>query len=144
MEHEKVAGFARALVASSYRQGKTCAIQTGGLGSLEPNTLLLGWPDKWQETGHRDSGEVSACCVRHASQMCACDMLLSSAHVTHVIRSEKLNGSFSFKEGRFESEIIYSTTPSGWPTVQVGNNQPRSQLRSDVVLQRIVPFFKYM
>jgi hypothetical protein len=59
MEHEKVAGFARALVAPSYRLGKTCAIQTGGLGSLEPNTLLLGWPHKWQETGHRDSGEVS-------------------------------------------------------------------------------------
>ena len=51
-------GFGRVLIANSYRQGKTYAIQSSGLGSLEPNTLVLGWPTKWREEGHDDNAEV--------------------------------------------------------------------------------------
>lgn len=58
MAEAKVTGFGRVLIANSYREGKTYAIQSSGLGSLEPNTLVLGWPTKWREEGHYDDAEV--------------------------------------------------------------------------------------
>jgi len=59
MRETKVTGFGRVLIAKSYREGKTYAIQSSGLGSLEPNTLVLGWPTKWRDEGHDDSVEVN-------------------------------------------------------------------------------------
>lgn len=58
MAAAKVTGFGRVLISPTYREGKTYAIQSSGLGSLEPNTLVLGWPTKWQDVGHQDSAEV--------------------------------------------------------------------------------------
>jgi len=63
MSTAKVTGFAKVLVAPTFRVGKTYAIQSSGLGSLEPNTLVMGWPSKWREEGHENSAEVSLCCV---------------------------------------------------------------------------------
>lgn len=47
MKKEKVTGFSRTLIAASYREGKSFALQSSGLGALEPNTLLMGWPHRW-------------------------------------------------------------------------------------------------
>lgn len=58
MAEAKVIGFGRVLIAPSYREGKTYAIQSSGLGSLEPNTVVLGWPTKWRVPGHEDNAEV--------------------------------------------------------------------------------------
>ena len=58
MAAANVTGFGRVLISPTYREGKTYAIQSSGLGSLEPNTLVLGWPTKWQDVGHQDSAEV--------------------------------------------------------------------------------------
>ncbi|XP_024400955.1 uncharacterized protein [Physcomitrium patens] len=58
MAEAKVTGFGRVLIAQSYRAGKTYAIQSSGLGSLEPNTLVLGWPTKWRDEGHDDNAEI--------------------------------------------------------------------------------------
>ena len=58
MSEAKVIGFGRVLCANSYREGKSYAIQSSGLGSLEPNTVVLGWPTKWAEEGHADNAEV--------------------------------------------------------------------------------------
>lgn len=58
MNEAKVIGFGRVLVAPTYREGKTYAIQSSGLGSLEPNTLVLGWPTKWLDERHEDSAQV--------------------------------------------------------------------------------------
>ncbi|CAM6087999.1 unnamed protein product [Calypogeia fissa] len=58
MQAANVTGFARVLVAPSYREGKSYAIQSSGLGALEPNTLVLGWPNKWYEEGHYHSAQV--------------------------------------------------------------------------------------
>lgn len=44
MEEEGVRGFAHVVVASTFRAGKSFAIQGLGFGGLEPNTVLLGWP----------------------------------------------------------------------------------------------------
>jgi hypothetical protein len=63
MSTAKVTGFAKVLVAPTFRVGKTYAIQSSGLGSLEPNTLVMGWPSKWREEGHENSAEVRLCCV---------------------------------------------------------------------------------
>jgi len=59
MSEAKVTGFGRVLCANSYREGKSYAIQSSGLGSLEPNTVFLGWPTKWREEGHEDNAEVA-------------------------------------------------------------------------------------
>lgn len=58
MAEAKVTGFGRVLIANSYREGKNYAIQCSGLGSLEPNTVVLGWPTKWREQGHDDDAQV--------------------------------------------------------------------------------------
>jgi amino acid transporter len=58
MAEAKVTGFGRVLCANSYREGKSYAIQSSGLGSLEPNTVVLGWPTKWRDEGHQDNAEV--------------------------------------------------------------------------------------
>jgi len=58
MSIAKVTGFAKVLVAPTFRVGKTYAIQSSGLGSLEPNTLVMGWPSKWREEGHENSAEI--------------------------------------------------------------------------------------
>ncbi|KAJ7516469.1 hypothetical protein O6H91_22G059400 [Diphasiastrum complanatum] len=58
MVEAKVTGFARILVAPTYREGKMYAIQSSGLGALEPNTVLLGWPTKWHEEEHKDHAMI--------------------------------------------------------------------------------------
>eukprot|EP00898_Chlorokybus_atmophyticus_P002006 jgi/Chlat1/2806/Chrsp187S02918 len=39
-----VKGFASVVVSPSFRTGKSYAIQCTGLGALNPNTVLMGWP----------------------------------------------------------------------------------------------------
>ncbi|KAG0621679.1 hypothetical protein M758_3G040000 [Ceratodon purpureus] len=59
MADANVTGFAKVMVAPTYREGKTYAIQSSGLGSLEPNTLILGWPMKWRDEGdYEESAEI--------------------------------------------------------------------------------------
>ncbi|KAL3688956.1 hypothetical protein R1sor_015265 [Riccia sorocarpa] len=58
MQAASVTGFARVLVAPSYRVGKTYAIQSSGLGGLEPNTVVLGWPSNWREDENSNSSQV--------------------------------------------------------------------------------------
>lgn len=59
MVDANVTGFAKVMVAPTYREGKTYAIQSSGLGSLEPNTLVLGWPMKWRnDKNHEQNSEV--------------------------------------------------------------------------------------
>ncbi len=58
MNEAKVTGFGRVLVSPCFREGKTYAIQASGLGSLEPNTLVMGWPDKWREQGKKHCAKV--------------------------------------------------------------------------------------
>lgn len=65
MAEAKVIGFGRVLRANSYREGKTYAIQSSGLGSLEPNTVVIGWPTKWREEGHEDNAEVDLLSLPH-------------------------------------------------------------------------------
>ncbi|CAK9238252.1 unnamed protein product [Sphagnum troendelagicum] len=57
MNEAKVTGFGRVLVSPCFREGKTYAIQASGLGSLEPNTLVMGWPNKWREQGKKHCAE---------------------------------------------------------------------------------------
>lgn len=59
MQAAHVTGFTRVLVTPSYKEGKSYAIQSSGLGGLEPNTLVLGWPNNWREDEHYHNSEVS-------------------------------------------------------------------------------------
>ncbi|KAJ7563353.1 hypothetical protein O6H91_03G106500 [Diphasiastrum complanatum] len=58
MQAAGLTGFARVLVAQSYRQAKSYIIQSSGIGSLEPNTVLLGWPKKWRHDKHKDRAPI--------------------------------------------------------------------------------------
>jgi len=41
--------FSKVIVSSNVEQGMIYLIQSAGLGGLEPNTVLLAWPNSWKE-----------------------------------------------------------------------------------------------
>uniref|UniRef100_A0A803SYD2 Solute carrier family 12 member 5 n=1 Tax=Anolis carolinensis TaxID=28377 RepID=A0A803SYD2_ANOCA len=48
MEAEKVKGFCQVVTSSNVRDGVSHLIQSSGLGGLQHNTLLVGWPRNWR------------------------------------------------------------------------------------------------
>ncbi|XP_031562034.1 solute carrier family 12 member 6-like [Actinia tenebrosa] len=49
MNDEKVKGFMKVITAEDVKEGISYLIQASGLGALEPNTVLLAWPENWRE-----------------------------------------------------------------------------------------------
>ncbi|KAE8575640.1 hypothetical protein XENTR_v10003894 [Xenopus tropicalis] len=49
MEAEKVKGFCKVVISSNTRDGISHLIQSSGLGGLQHNTLLVGWPRNWRQ-----------------------------------------------------------------------------------------------
>lgn len=49
MKEEKVKGFMKVITAEDVKEGISFLIQASGLGALEPNTVLLAWPENWRE-----------------------------------------------------------------------------------------------
>mmetsp|Transcript_25421 Transcript_25421/g.4214 ORF Transcript_25421/g.4214 Transcript_25421/m.4214 type:complete len:93 (-) Transcript_25421:752-1030(-) len=39
--------FTKVILAKTARKGLKILIQTAGLGGLEPNTVMLAWPENW-------------------------------------------------------------------------------------------------
>ncbi|XP_040186135.1 solute carrier family 12 member 5 isoform X2 [Rana temporaria] len=49
MEAEKVKGFCQVVTSSNIRDGISHLIQSSGLGGLQHNTVLVGWPRNWRQ-----------------------------------------------------------------------------------------------
>ncbi|XP_053577910.1 solute carrier family 12 member 5 [Bombina bombina] len=49
MEAEKVKGFCQVVISSNVRDGISHLIQSSGLGGLQHNTVLVGWPRNWRQ-----------------------------------------------------------------------------------------------
>ncbi|XP_027037646.1 solute carrier family 12 member 7-like [Pocillopora damicornis] len=49
MKEEKVRGFLKVIVATKVTEGISFLTQSSGLGGLEPNTLMITWPENWRE-----------------------------------------------------------------------------------------------
>ncbi|MEE6506541.1 hypothetical protein FKM82_007720 [Ascaphus truei] len=49
MEAEKVKGFCQVVISSNIRDGISHLIQSSGLGGLQHNTVLVGWPRNWRQ-----------------------------------------------------------------------------------------------
>lgn len=49
MEAEKVKGFCQVVISSNLRDGMSHLIQSSGLGGLQHNTVLVGWPRSWRQ-----------------------------------------------------------------------------------------------
>uniref|UniRef100_A0A8C0JEW1 Solute carrier family 12 member 5 n=1 Tax=Chelonoidis abingdonii TaxID=106734 RepID=A0A8C0JEW1_CHEAB len=49
MEAEKVKGFCQVVISSNLRDGMSHLIQSSGLGGLQHNTVLVGWPRNWRQ-----------------------------------------------------------------------------------------------
>lgn len=49
METEKVKGFCQVVISSNIRDGISHLIQSSGLGGLQHNTVLVGWPRNWRQ-----------------------------------------------------------------------------------------------
>ncbi|XP_053902366.1 solute carrier family 12 member 5 isoform X1 [Malaclemys terrapin pileata] len=49
MEAEKVKGFCQVVISSNLRDGVSHLIQSSGLGGLQHNTVLVGWPRNWRQ-----------------------------------------------------------------------------------------------
>ncbi|KAF0766635.1 solute carrier family 12 member 6 isoform X3 [Aphis craccivora] len=58
MDEEKVKGFADVLVSNNTSEGLSHLIQIAGLGGLKPNTVILGWPNSWQQSENDRSWQV--------------------------------------------------------------------------------------
>ncbi|KAF4703110.1 hypothetical protein FOZ62_026458, partial [Perkinsus olseni] len=48
MAQESLQGFADVVVAPSFGEGASYAVQLAGIGGLRPNSVLLAWPSNWQ------------------------------------------------------------------------------------------------
>lgn len=48
MEAEKVKGFCQVVTSCNVRDGMSHLIQSSGLGGLQHNTVLVGWPRSWR------------------------------------------------------------------------------------------------
>nr|XP_020662712.1 solute carrier family 12 member 5 [Pogona vitticeps] len=48
MEAEKVKGFCQVVTSASVRDGLSHLMQSSGLGGLQHNTVLVGWPRNWR------------------------------------------------------------------------------------------------
>lgn len=42
-------GFCQVVISSNLRDGVSHLIQSGGLGGLQHNTVLVGWPRNWRQ-----------------------------------------------------------------------------------------------
>ncbi|KAJ8367503.1 hypothetical protein AAFF_G00317060 [Aldrovandia affinis] len=49
MEAEKVKGFSQVVISSNLRDATSHLIQTGGLGGLRHNAVLVSWPRNWKQ-----------------------------------------------------------------------------------------------
>ncbi|OXB57607.1 hypothetical protein ASZ78_010569 [Callipepla squamata] len=49
MDAEKVKGFCQVVISSNLRDGMSHLIQSSGLGGLQHNTVLVGWPRSWRQ-----------------------------------------------------------------------------------------------
>uniref|UniRef100_A0A4W3J2R7 Solute carrier family 12 member 5 n=1 Tax=Callorhinchus milii TaxID=7868 RepID=A0A4W3J2R7_CALMI len=50
MEVEKVKGFCQVVISSNLRDGMSHLIQSCGLGGMQHNTVLMGWPRAWRQS----------------------------------------------------------------------------------------------
>ncbi|XP_064154047.1 solute carrier family 12 member 5b isoform X2 [Anguilla rostrata] len=55
METEKVKGFCQAVISSNIRDATSHLIQTGGLGGLRHNTVLVSWPRNWKQANDQQA-----------------------------------------------------------------------------------------
>ncbi|KAL9974990.1 hypothetical protein ACROYT_G012103 [Oculina patagonica] len=63
MKEEKVKGFMKVIVASTASEGISFLAQSSGLGGLEPNTLMITWPENWRERSQWKSFVHTIRCV---------------------------------------------------------------------------------
>uniref|UniRef100_A0A8C6Q5P7 Solute carrier family 12 member 5b n=1 Tax=Nothobranchius furzeri TaxID=105023 RepID=A0A8C6Q5P7_NOTFU len=49
METEKVKGFSQVVISSNLRDGTSHLVQSGGLGGLKHNTVMVSWPHNWKQ-----------------------------------------------------------------------------------------------
>uniref|UniRef100_A0A8C4ZWA0 Solute carrier family 12 member 6 n=1 Tax=Gadus morhua TaxID=8049 RepID=A0A8C4ZWA0_GADMO len=50
MDKERVKGFCQCIVAHKPRDGISHMIQSSGLGGMNPNTVVMGWPQAWRQS----------------------------------------------------------------------------------------------
>ncbi|XP_078609145.1 solute carrier family 12 member 4-like isoform X6 [Branchiostoma floridae x Branchiostoma japonicum] len=67
MEEEKVKGFCEVMVTPNVIQGLCHMIQTAGLGGLNHNTVVLGWPHGWRQATNPMAWRVFIETVRNVS-----------------------------------------------------------------------------
>ncbi len=48
MKKNKYNVFSKVVVSQNIENGMVYLIQSSGLGGLEPNTILLSWPNQWE------------------------------------------------------------------------------------------------
>ncbi|XP_033125361.1 solute carrier family 12 member 4-like isoform X1 [Anneissia japonica] len=69
MIEEKVKGFHQLLIAKDVSEGISACVQMSGLGGLQHNTVIAGWPYGWRQSTDERSFRVFLDIVRNVSAM---------------------------------------------------------------------------
>ncbi|XP_071959287.1 solute carrier family 12 member 4-like isoform X2 [Antedon mediterranea] len=69
MTEEKVKGFHQVLIARDVNDGISACIQMSGLGGLQHNTVIAGWPYGWRQSTDDRAFRVFLNVVRNVSSM---------------------------------------------------------------------------
>ena len=94
--------FSKVVLARTARKGLKALIQSAGLGGLEPNTVLLAWPESWETQPLRAHRFCKL--VKYAEN---CDMaVISIKPVSHFECTQKLFGSIDIWWFRYDGGLI--------------------------------------
>eukprot|EP00668_Euglena_longa_P035047 GGOE01045015.1.p1 GENE.GGOE01045015.1~~GGOE01045015.1.p1 ORF type:complete len:1030 (-),score=323.02 GGOE01045015.1:171-3164(-) len=69
METAGLHGFCNTVVAPSFREGKTAALQLAGLGPMTPNTVLLSWPHHFRLPGCEHEADIFVEVIAESTKM---------------------------------------------------------------------------
>ena len=100
MRSYKAKGFCDTIVSQSVEQGICHMIQTEGLGGLRHNTIILNWPDKWNQEFFSNSKNAESVDEESLSSS------LSFASFVQTLRFAQVN----------ESATIITKGIDSWPT----------------------------
>ncbi len=105
IREQRLSAFPAVVVSPSVTAGVTALVQAHGLGGLEPNTVLLGWPDvRKAESARDDVNDASAAAASAAATR------RRFAKLTHTVA--RLNRSVVLVRSRKRDERVF-VPPTG-------------------------------
>ncbi|XP_067930214.1 solute carrier family 12 member 4-like isoform X2 [Watersipora subatra] len=91
LKEHKVKGFTQVVVSNAYEDGMGHLVQTAGLGGLNHNTIMIGWPYGWRHDTEKKSWRSFVTSVRQA-EAASCALMVLKGVQMFPTNAEKLSG----------------------------------------------------